>query len=82
MSINIKTPNVQNAFRIKRGNNGNTMSDGPIIIKLGSASDKKSSLSLANAGFKSTTPIFLNEYLTKYNYSILQKAIHFKKQKN
>lgn len=43
--------------------------------------DKKTELALNLIGFESTAPIYVNEHLTKHNYTILKAAIDLKKQK-
>lgn len=103
-TMQIAPPRVVNMFRVNRvknnqnNNNNNinrTYTDGTILIKVATPSDKNfllktiaiykrnkgDLLRLHDAGFNSDMPIYMNESLTKTNHSILQLAVRMKRQK-
>jgi len=92
-AANAPPPIIKSIKRLKNSNNS-TVVDGPIHVKLSSPRakksllrsiavlrrDKKTELALNHIGFESNTRIYINEQLTKHNYSILKAAVKMKKQ--
>lgn len=96
MNMNIPPPTLKSIFRLQNRNNTKSQysRDAVIIAKFMSPYDKNfflknlslykknnnRILTLNITGLNSNTPFYINENLSNTNYTIFQRAIHFKKK--